>query len=137
MENLYWKRASILDGTYESMGMDPGKGLQMIAADDIGAFAALIFGNPGEYIGRALEIAGDELAEPQMVETMAKVIGRPVELLPEAGSPAYEDMAIMVGWFNEKGYEADIPALRQIYPGLMSFEMWLRQNGQWAVISEQ
>jgi uncharacterized protein YbjT (DUF2867 family) len=137
MENLYWKRASILDGSYESMGLDPDRSVQMIAADDIGAFAALVFANPEEYIGRALEIAGDELTEPQMVETMAKVIGRPVELLPGAGSPAYEDMAIMVGWFNEKGYEADIRALRQIYPGLMSFEMWLGQNGQWRVNGKQ
>lgn len=137
MENLSWKRTQILDGTYESMGLDPDKSLQMIAADDIGAFAALAFGNPGDYIGRAIELAGDELTEPQMAATMAEVIGRPVELVPEAEPPAYEDMTIMVTWFNEKGYEASIPALRQAHPGLMTFETWLQNSGQWAVGSEQ
>lgn len=29
------------------------------------------------------------------------------------------------------------PALRQAYPGLMTFEMWLRQNGQWSVSGEK
>jgi uncharacterized protein YbjT (DUF2867 family) len=108
MENLYWKRAAILDGAYESMGLDPDKSLQMIAADDIGAFAALVFGNPEEYIGRAIELAGDELTEPQMAATMAEVLGRPADLVPESAPPAYEDMAIMVAWFNQEGCAADI-----------------------------
>ena len=50
--------------------MDPDKPLQVIAVDDIGAFAALAFENPQEYIGLSLEIAGDELTEPQMVDTL-------------------------------------------------------------------
>src|SRR5262249_59706212 len=33
--------------------------VQLIAIDDIGAFAALAFGNPGHYLGKAIEITGD------------------------------------------------------------------------------
>ncbi len=131
MENLNWKREQILGGTYESMGMVPDKPLQIIAVDDIGGFAALIFENPQVYIGQGLEIAGDELTEPQMVEVMAQVIGRPVTLTQPEGSSAFEDMAIMVNWFNEKGYEADIPALRDQHPDLADFKTWLQANG-WA-----
>jgi hypothetical protein len=32
----------------------------------------------------------------------------------------------MLAWFNESGYKADIPALRKLYPGLHTFESWLR-----------
>jgi uncharacterized protein YbjT (DUF2867 family) len=129
MDNFNWKRDQILSGTFESLGMDPATPLQMIAADDIGAFATLAFENPQAYIGQGLELAGDELTEPQTVEVMARVIGLPVNLVPPAGPPPNEDMARMIGWFNEKGYEADIPALRTQYPALMSLETWLRKSG--------
>lgn len=131
MENFNPQRESILNGTFTSRGLKPDKRLQLIASDDIGAFAALAFANPQDYIGQSLELAGDELTEPQMVETMAKVIGRPVSIVPADGPPRNEDLVKMMDWFNEKGYEADIPALRARYPGLMTFETWLRQSG-WA-----
>jgi hypothetical protein len=34
----------------------------------------------------------------------------------------------MFNFFDGKGYDADIPALRQIHPGLMTFEQYLRWN---------
>jgi uncharacterized protein YbjT (DUF2867 family) len=131
LENLNWKRDQILNGTFESIGMVPDKAVQVIAVDDIGAFAALAFDNPQEYIGLALEIAGDELTEPQMVDTLSRITGRSITLTQPEGPPAYEDMVTMVNWFNEKGYEADIPALRERHPGLMDFETWLQVN-HWA-----
>jgi uncharacterized protein YbjT (DUF2867 family) len=131
MENFNPQRESILNGIFTSRGIKPDKPLQLIAADDVGAFAALAFANPQDYIGQALEIAGDELTEPQIVETMVKVIGRPVNIVPAEGPPRYKDLVKMVDWFNEKGYAADIPALRARYPGLMTLETWLRRSG-WA-----
>jgi uncharacterized protein YbjT (DUF2867 family) len=128
MENFNWKRAQIVDGAYESMGLKPDKPLQMIAADDIGAFAALVFENPQEYIGQGLEIAGDELTELQAVAIMGQVIGRQISLVP-AAPPPNEDWALMIGWFNDKGYESDIPTLRAIRPELMMLETWMRKNG--------
>ncbi len=35
----------------------------------------------------------------------------------------------MFQFFNGQGYDADIPALRRIYPGLLTFEGFLRKNG--------
>jgi uncharacterized protein YbjT (DUF2867 family) len=131
MENFNPQRESILSGTFTSRGLKPDKPLQLIASDDVGAFAALAFNNPQDYIGQALEIGGDELTEPQIVETLAKVIGRPVNMVPPEGPSPYADFAKMIDWFNQKGYEADIPALRARYPGLKTFETWLRGSG-WA-----
>jgi hypothetical protein len=48
----------------------------------------------------------------------------PVEQLrrvnPEIGS--------MFAWFNQSGYQADIAALRQLYPPLKTLEMWLKHS---------
>lgn len=129
MENLNWQRQSILAGTLTSMGMKPDKRLQLISVQDIGAFAALVFENPEKYIGQGIEIAGDELTEPQIAAAFGGVIGQTVNLVQPDDPPAYADMGIMVDWFNEHGYEADIPTLRASHSGLVSFESWLQQSG--------
>ena len=128
MDNFNWSRDAILAGTFTSMGLDAGKPLQLIAAEDIGIFAALMFDNPQKYIGQGVELAGDELTETQITEVMSKVTGNKVKLGP-AGPPMDDDMAAMFTWFNESGYKADIPALQKTYPDLMNLETWLRKNG--------
>ena len=40
-----------------------------------------------------------------------------------------EEYTVMYRWFNDYGYEADIAALREENPGLVSFEQYLRANG--------
>lgn len=130
MENFNFQRQGILNGQLTSMGLNSGRSVQMIAVDDIGAFATLAFNNPTEYIGKALEIAGDDLDEDQVAAAFAKTVGRPVQLVQPEGPPAYEDMVTMVNWFNDYGYEADINSLKAIRPSLLNFEEWL-ENSDW------
>src|SRR5262245_41920222 len=78
-ENFFWTRPYILNGTFMGMGLTPDRTNQYITVDDIGAFVALAFANPQEWIGKGLEIAGDELTETQIAETFSRVIGRPVQ----------------------------------------------------------
>ncbi len=112
------------------MGLRPDKALQIIAVDDIGAFAALAFSAPSAWLGRAVELAGDELTEPQMAAALSRVIGREVAMAPQdRRGPPEDEMKAMREFFNGKGYEADIPALRKVYPGLHTFEAWLRETG--------
>jgi uncharacterized protein YbjT (DUF2867 family) len=132
MENYNWSRAQILNGAFIGMGLQPEKGLQLIAVEDIGVFVALVFANRNQYLGRTIELAGDELTELQIADTFTKVIGRPVTLnLPtqEAGRQPEEEMIAMFNFFNGQGYDADIPALRSLHPGLLRFEEYLRKNG--------
>ena len=35
----------------------------------------------------------------------------------------------MIDWFNDKGYEADITALRKLRPESKTFKTWLLKNG--------
>ena len=132
MENYNWSRAQILNGILMSMGLRPEKGLQSIAVEDIAVFVALAFANPEQYIGKTIELSGDELTESQITDTFTKVIGRPVKLtMPsgESGRRADEEMTAMFNFFNGEAYDADIPALRKLHPGLLTLEQYLRKNG--------
>lgn len=132
MENFNRSRPDITNGTYTGLGLRSEKGVQMIAVDDIGAFAALAFEDRPGFLGRTLELAGDELTEPQIAEALTKVIGRPVTLsapqTPEGTNLTAERIA-MFEFFNGQGYDADIPALRKLHPTLKPFEQWLRAAG--------
>lgn len=131
MENYEWSRAQILNGTYVGRGLRPGKGVQNIAVEDIGVFAALAFADPKRYVGKTIELSGDELTEPQIAETFARVIGRPVTLAkptPGAGRRSEEEMKAMFVFFDGEGYDADIASLRKIHPGLLTLEQYLRKN---------
>ncbi len=131
MENTARQKPAISNGSYSGMGLRPDKALQMIAVDDIGAFAALALAAPKEYLGKTIELAGDELTETQMAATLARVIGRPVTLAApqERRGPSAEEMTAMRNFFNGTAYVADIPSLRKLYPGLHTFEAWLRETG--------
>jgi uncharacterized protein YbjT (DUF2867 family) len=132
MENNNWSRANILSGTYTGMGLRPEKGFQTIAAEDIGVFVSIALAELKTYLGRTLELAGDELTESQTAEVFTKVIGRPVTLTAPAGNrgrASEEEMVAMFNFFNGEGYDADIAALRKIHPGLLNFEQYLRKNG--------
>lgn len=129
MENLRSPWMGPRDGVL-AVALRPTTSLQMIAVDDIGAFAALAFARPAEFMGKAIEIAGDAQTGPQVAETMARVTGQPVrfvELPLEQVRSFNTEMADMMAWFNDHGYNADIPALRKLLPGLLTLEQFLRR----------
>ncbi|WP_411200876.1 NmrA/HSCARG family protein [Streptomyces cyaneofuscatus] len=105
-----------------SLPVEPDKPMQFIASDDIGVFAADAFDRPAEFIGREIELAGDEITFPQVAEVYERITGTPSRLEP---TPIEERM---FAWFAEEGYQADIPALRELHPGLLTFEQFLAQR---------
>lgn len=114
------------------MPLPPERTLQGVAADDIGRFVAMAFSDPEGWLGREVELAGDELTLPAYARAIAASIGKPVQYVQvprDAIAAQSEDMALMFDFFERQGYQADIPALRQAYPGLHSFESWLQEGG--------
>jgi len=117
---------------------DPIRGdkpYQTIATDDIGAFAALAFERPKDFIGLDLEIAGSELTNIDAAKVFSRVLNRPVKFqklpLPIVRLALGKEFYEMFHWFNSKGYQANIPELRRRYPEvrLHSLEDWLREDG--------
>ena len=132
MSNYNWSRAAILNGTFTGMGLPSDKGFQSIAVEDIAVFVALAFASPDKYTGLTLELAGDELTETQIAQVFTRVIGRPIMLAKPSEAPgrrSVEEMQAMFAFFSEKGYDADIPALRRLHPCLLTLEQYLRENG--------
>jgi uncharacterized protein YbjT (DUF2867 family) len=136
MENYYIDQVEI--GILKGKLTDPiraDKPYQTIATDDIGAFAALAFERPKEFIGLELEIAGSRLTNPEAAEVFSRVLGRPVKFrrlpLPLVRLFLGKEFYQMFRWFNEAGFKADIPALRRQYPEvhLQTLEEWLRSEG--------
>jgi uncharacterized protein YbjT (DUF2867 family) len=120
--------------------MDPiraDKPYQLIASDDIGGWAALAFSRPETFIGKAIEIAGDELTNPQIAATFSEVLRRPVRFrkLPLLATRILlgKEFYQMFKWFNVEGYRADIAALKRAYPDaqMTSLKEWLTREG-WA-----
>ena len=111
------------------------KPYQTIATDDIGAFAALAFEQPREFIGLELEIAGSELTNLEAAKVFSRVMGKPVKFrklpMPIVRLFLGKEFYLMIRWFNESGYKADIPGLRGKYPEvhLHTLEEWLREEG--------
>lgn len=133
MENLNtWFKPAEENGNLSlNMALKPGTKLQMIAVDDIGAIAVKIFDNPSEYLGKEIELAGDDLTMPEAAKIYKKVTGKetvfnelPVDVLRSNS----EEVASMFQWFIDKGYKADIKKLKEIHPGLTSFESWLSRQ---------
>ena len=132
MQNWEYMREPILGGTLPQP-LDPDKPFQMIDADDIGVFAAMAFENPDRWIGREVDLAGDEKTMPEIADTFSRVIGRQVDYFQVPWDQFEEQMgeeyAVMYRWFNDYGYEADIAALKKEHPGLVTFEQYLRSHG--------
>jgi uncharacterized protein YbjT (DUF2867 family) len=129
--NIPFFRQMIFGGSWK-FGLHPETKVQMIATDDIGALAALAFENPRDFVGKALEIAGDELTMPQAAEVFGQVIGRPVSFteIPIEQVRSFDaNLAKLGEWLNNEGFRANIPALRATYPDLMTLETFLRKNG--------
>ncbi|MDJ0382365.1 NmrA family NAD(P)-binding protein [Streptomyces sp. G-G2] len=107
--------------------------MPLIAIDDIGAFAALAFGNPDAYLGRAIAIAGDRLTAPQITEALSAAAGRPV---PHTQIPLdilwehHPEVAKVYTWANSTFYASDPAPLRQAHPGVMDFRTWLSRSGK-------
>jgi len=132
MQNWEMMRQPILEGTLPQP-LDPGKPFQQVAVEDVGAFAAIAFEHPDEWIGREVELAGDERTMPEIAEAFGRVAGREVGYYQvpweQFGEQMGEEYAVMYRWFNDVGYEADVGALRREHPGLIDFEGYLRGRG--------
>lgn len=132
MENLLMPdtKRGIDEGTL-ALGMEPERPLQIIAVDDIGKAVARIFDEPGEFIGKELELAGDELTGLQMADVLTHTTGHEVHYyrIPMEQIRSFsEDYAVMVQWFNEHGYHADIGEVKQMVPQVHSLEQWAKET---------
>jgi uncharacterized protein YbjT (DUF2867 family) len=129
MEN--WHRgfgASIRNGQLQQP-LSPTAKLQMVAVDDIGAFAALAFEHPGKWKNRTFSLAGDELSMQQIADAFSRVTAREVKYVQISWDQFEKNMGreltVMYHWFEEKGFHFNMEEVRREYPLTHTFNRWL------------
>jgi uncharacterized protein YbjT (DUF2867 family) len=113
------------------MPMRADKKLAMVALRDIGEFGAAAFMRPNDFLGQAIDLAGDELTMPDVAAHLSKVTGRSIQFqglpLEQAEAAMGHDLATMFRWFNEVGYQINVAALKQTFGiPLTMFAEWIK-----------
>lgn len=132
MENLWspWTLPGLKQGTF-AIGLPSGRKLQHVAVRDLGRLAALAIERRAPFLGKAIDVASDDLTPNDVVAALGAATGRTFAHfqipLSEVRKNS-EDLALMLEWFDRVGYTADIAGLRRAYPevGWQTFPDWLK-----------
>jgi uncharacterized protein YbjT (DUF2867 family) len=86
---------------------------------------------PHDFVGQAIDLAGDELTMPEVAAQLSKVTGRSIQFqalpLEQAEAALGHDLATMFRWFNEVGYQINVAALKQTFGiPLITFAEWIK-----------
>ncbi len=105
--------------------------VQLVAVEDIGAFAVFAIEHPQFLLNKRIDIAGDELTGEQTAAILTRSIGRMItyeEFSPEVLKSRSPDLAKMMEWQAKNDYTADIGRLRLDFPeiGWHRLEEWAR-----------
>ncbi len=132
MENYRGQQKHTLEkGVVDSRA--PDRYVYFIAIRDIGFFVGEAFDHPGEWLGRAENIAGDKMTMTNLAKTFSVVLGqdvdyvrRPLEEFLQSFPPPLRPL---FRWYDQVGYSADTKGLRERYPNLITLEQYLRATG--------
>jgi len=135
MDNLFFPFIldSLKDG-FLKMAMPGNVKLQQISVEDIGKFVAHVVNNHNEFLGKRINISGDEFTGEEAASTLSKVLGREIKyegFSPDAMRAQSDDMATMYQWFIDEGYSANIDDLKDY--NFSTFEQWASKQ-DWSMI---
>lgn len=115
-----------------TLPLSPGTKLQMVAVDDIGAFASLAFEHSGKWRNRTFSIAGDELSMTEIAQAFSRITSHEVRYTQtpweQFEKQAGHELTLMYRWFETSGYDVDIDEVRREYPHTMRFNNWLETH---------
>jgi uncharacterized protein YbjT (DUF2867 family) len=134
MENLFnpWNLAALAAGVLPSP-VDVDRPVQQVAIANVATFVALVLEDPGEFVGKRVEIASDELTAADAALALSRIAGRRFAARRVEGDSLSRGLAPLFGWLERVGDHVDIAALRARHPavGWLSFERWAeRQDWQ-------
>lgn len=107
--------------------------LDLIAPEDIGAFALAAFENPQKFNGAHIDLAAVSLDSEEIAAALTRGTGHtvvaeyisPGDLLKQGVHPLYIESH---EWNNVEGYKVDIPTLAKWGIPLKSFDEWIVEN---------
>lgn len=113
---------------------------QTIAVDDIGLWTNAIFKNPKKFLGKGLNIAGEEMTGEEMAALWQKIKGSSspyvrYSMVPRKLISLIEhDIGVMANWIERAGYGANMQELQSLSTELgismTSLSSWLKNKIQ-------
>jgi uncharacterized protein YbjT (DUF2867 family) len=132
MENWQRKFGESIPSGQLQQPLSPTTHLQMVAVDDIAAFAALAFEHPVEWKNRTFSLAGHELSMQQIADAFSRVTARDVKYVPVSWDQFEKNMGqeltVMYRWFEKKGFHFNVEEVRREYPSTHTFDRWLEAH---------
>ncbi|MFB7778366.1 NmrA/HSCARG family protein [Streptomyces bauhiniae] len=116
-----------------AMALPADTPLQQVSRLDLGRVVAAVVADPGTWVGRRIEVAGDDPTPEQMARIVGDAANGPVAFrrIPlERVWQANPDMAAMFTYLTASGYHVDLAALRADFPGIQwqSFADWAHEQ---------
>lgn len=102
--------------------------MPIISAGDIGVFVRLAFQQPQDFIGKSINLAGDNLTISEIADILTKKFGRqitPVQIPLDVAKQQNAIYGKIMEEYYTQGYaKVDFDELRLLHPELMTFERW-------------
>ncbi|MFC0501558.1 NmrA/HSCARG family protein [Asaia krungthepensis] len=113
--------------------LGPDQAMQLVSVQDVAWFAAEAFEKPDEYLGRAMELAGDSVTCRSAASSLRRTGIRPargftIPSVMRARLP--KDFRLMFEWIARDGFKADVSVLRRENPALLTVEDWAKQRAK-------
>jgi uncharacterized protein YbjT (DUF2867 family) len=122
--------AEIVAGGGLALPLSPTRPLQQVAVADVGALVVEMLARRADFLGRRIEVAGDDPTPRQMAEALSVAGGRRVTFEPIDLGRRGGDIAAMYRYLEHTGYRVDIPGLHAEFPEVpwRSFARWARER---------
>jgi len=119
--------------------LPPERVLQMVAVEDVAAFARTVLERPAEFEHRRLEIAGEALPMTGVARALGAALRCRLEYAPiplEAVWARSEQLGRLCAWLDASGPRVDVARLRARHRevGWTSLETWARRQ-DWSGLS--
>jgi len=107
---------------------------QFISTEDIGRISAQIFINPGQYEGRTITMAVEQLDLIQVSSIFSNVLEKEIRYQKLPGLITRfamgKDLYKMFKWINENGgvFMKDIGAFQKEFPDYLTLKEWIKMN---------
>ncbi len=113
--------------------LEPGTRLDWIAPDDIGAFAAAAFANPGRFHGHEIDLAVESVTMSELAAKISEATGKPVSAVTSSEEDLvargyHAGMIRSQIWDNVEGYKVDLDGVRSWGVPLTSLDAFIEQN---------
>lgn len=111
------------------------KKMPWIATEDIGFFGAMQLRDYTKWKGRALSLGGEPFDYAYLQDTFRRVTGQEApttySFIASGMRWGITDLGKMFDWFKSGGYSTPAAELKQLHPGMLDLEQWIRTKSPW------